>query len=128
MKKIVFFPAIVIVSMFLLMITGCNYITCDGEVESEIRDIKGFDKIYLAISAKVILKQDSLFKVRIEAQPEILDILLTEVHGNTLKIRYDKCCISRCKEVIIYLSIPELEKINVSGSGEVICQQTFNVD
>ena len=58
---------------------GCDCIEGEGELINEKRDVSGFDMIKLDMSARIILTQDSVFSMMIEAQQNILDILTTDV-------------------------------------------------
>jgi len=117
------FPLLAIIMIYAL--SSCDCIVGDGNVEVEDREVTGFNKISLGIHAKVILKQDSAYSMRVDAQANILELLKTEVQGNTLQINYGFNCVRDVRQVTIYLSMPELQGVDLSGSGKVICMQGF---
>ncbi len=121
--KTITFPLLAFIMIYVL--SSCNCIVGEGNIELEEREVSGFNKISLGIHAKVILKQDSAYSMRVNAQANILELLKTEVQGNTLKIDYGFNCVRDAREVTIYLSMPELQGVDVSGSGKVICMQGF---
>lgn len=111
--------------LFLLALNACNCITGEGDVISEERQVSAFTKIKLSAATKVILRQDSVFHLKIDGQANILDLLKTEVRSKTLSIDFGFRCVRDAKDVTIYLSMPRLEGIDVSGSGKVICLRKF---
>jgi hypothetical protein len=106
---------------------SCDCITGEGDTVSEQREVSGFDRISLSIDAKVILKQEEDFSMRVDAQVNILEILETRVQGDVLSIGYGFNCVMDASDITIYLSMPELKGVDLSGSGEVICMQGFDV-
>jgi hypothetical protein len=123
MKK----PKAFLLFLLALVMVSCDCITGEGDIVTEQRQVSGFDRIRLGINAKVILDQDSSFSLRVDAQPNILDIMETTVEGNVLNINYGVNCVLNSKDITLYLSMPELRGVDVSGSGDVICMKGFRV-
>jgi hypothetical protein len=98
-----------------------------GDLKTETRLMKSFTKIQLRMDAKVIITKDSVQSVRIEAQPNILQVLNTDVSGKTLNIDVDGC-IMDYKPITIYISTPTLEAVEINGSGSVKGKGNFPTD
>ena len=121
-KKITYSFLIIIL---MSVLSSCNCIEGEGNIELENREVTGFDRISLGMDAKVILSQDSIYRLRVDAQQNILEILETKVSGDELKIGYGMNCVSNARDITIHLSMPELRGVEVSGSGRVICARRF---
>ncbi len=121
MIRSIFFSAII-----LFLVTSCDFdcIEGHGDVKSQTRTMKPFKKISLGVDAKVILVKDSVQSVRIEAQSNLLDAIDTEVSGDCLNIDTEGC-ISTHKPIVIYVSMTDLEGVEVNGSGTIESQSNF---
>jgi len=101
----------------------------DNGIIKEERTVEPFSKISLGISANLYLTQSSTRKVVIEGEENLLANIETEVSGSTLKIKYDKSWkFKSLKKVKIYISIPDIEGLNISGSGSIVAQNAINSD
>ena len=85
--------------------------------ESEIRVLESFNKITISGNSKVYLTQATPQEVRVESKNKMEDVN-TRVSNNTLHIDG--------KPSSIYITIPELTQVFVSGFGEVKSEGTFN--
>jgi hypothetical protein len=115
--------------VMILLFSSCNF-NCKegrGDLKTETRLMKSFTKIQLKMDAKVIITKDSVQSVRIEAQPDILQVLNTDVSGKWLYIDVDGC-IMDYKPITIYISTPLLEAIEINGSGSVEGKGNFSTD
>ncbi|GAB2463004.1 DUF2807 domain-containing protein [Hymenobacter qilianensis] len=90
-----------------------------GPTQTETRTINSFSRLELKIDADVILTQGSPQEVRIEAQRNILDVLETELAGDKLEIEYGRYNVRGHNPVQIYITVPALTEVEVSGSGKV---------
>lgn len=91
-----------------------------------IRELPPFSEISLRISAKVYLEQGEKQSVRIVASAETLEEIITEVKGRDLNIRFPSTNVFKRWDpgkIEIYISVPEINSINVSGSGDVISDE-----
>ena len=86
-----------------------------------------FSKIRLEIPADLYLKQGINFKINIEADDEVLKKIKTEVNSGTLTIKRDiKNLVYPFNKVIIYIEIPEVSGLIVSGSGSIFAETPVN--
>ncbi|MBL7129040.1 MAG: DUF2807 domain-containing protein [Ignavibacteria bacterium] len=96
-------------------------------IDSKIIDIEPFSGISLNIHADVYLSQGETHNVRIEAEEDVKNKIITEVEDNVLIIKCDKSLHSS-KDINIYITMKELKLIEVNGSGDIVCQDSFNTD
>lgn len=86
-----------------------------------VSDFKGFG---LAISGNVYVQQGSKQSVTVEGQQNIIDNIVTVVENGYWKIRFDKN-VHHLEKLNIYITVPTLDAVNLSGSGDIKGQNTF---
>lgn len=96
----------------------------EGAYVKETLDIDKFEAFHLTFSGNVYVKQGNRQEVVVEAQKNIIDLIKTEVKGGTWKIGFEKN-VKKCKEVKVYITVPHLEGIHLSGSGDIQTEGTF---
>lgn len=118
-----------ITAIFLLMATlaGCYYfgpcIDGSGPVESETREVSGFSGVTNTGSFDVYIQTAEEFYVEVRAQENLLPIIETYVSGYTLYVRTkDDACFRSSLPVEVYVSMPELEILTLSGSGRIFAE------
>ena len=129
MKTIHFFALLLSANLFLACtVDGQNWngsgIKGEGPLVTETLDLSSFDAFGLSISADVYLTQGPQ-SVKIEAQRNILNNIKREVDSKYWKIKFDKN-VRKHEPIKIWISIPDLRKIAVSGSGDVIGKSKFS--
>jgi hypothetical protein len=96
--------------------------------KQEERNVPAFTAISLGISGDVYLTQGSPQKVVVEAGEAVLENLVTEVKDDVLKIKFENWTISMNKPVTIWVTVPEVDGLYVSGSGKIIAEGNINTD
>lgn len=96
----------------------------EGSVVKKELKISNFEKIGLAINGTLILKQGNTQSVVIEGQQNIIDNIERDVNNKGWSIEFDKN-VKKYTPVIIYVTVPVLESISLSGSGTIKCEDTF---
>jgi len=120
MKSLI--TALILVPLFsFAMITNVQ----DDNVK-QARDVPSFSSISLSIAADVHLKQGAKQEVIVEGDKDVLDVLKTEVQGKTLKIYLDKWFMSSYKKVTIYITVPEIDGLKITGSGNITAETPVN--
>lgn len=115
---------IVIITILLgvLGLSSCNtYEVIDGSgiVQTEFRRMAYFNRIELLFPAEVIIRQGTTKDIEITAESNIIDLVYSRVSGNTL-ILDDNGRLRISHNVKIYVQVPDVNSIFVSGSGRVI--------
>ncbi|MDP4289937.1 MAG: head GIN domain-containing protein, partial [Bacteroidota bacterium] len=115
--------------MLMLLLSSCNLDCLEGrgDLKTETRKLKSFSKIELKMNAKVILIRDSVQSVRVEAQPNVLQVLNTDVSGKWLYIDVDGCLFNH-KPITVYISTPSLEALEIDGNGTFESKGNFSSD
>ena len=92
--------------------------------ERNEREVSSFSEISLRISGTVHLEQGNRQSVRMEAKSSTLEEIITEVKGRTLIIRFKNSNIFwrsfNPGRVDIYITVPEINVLSVSGSGDIV--------
>ncbi|MEZ5014277.1 MAG: head GIN domain-containing protein [Chitinophagales bacterium] len=116
-------------SMFIH--TSCNdrwpCIHGSGPVISETRSISGFTEVSNEIEANVYITEGAAFEVVISGQQNILDNIETHVSGAELRITTDHC-IQDADMVNIYITMPVVNALSLSGSGSLITQNAITTE
>lgn len=101
-----------------------NCVNGKGDIVSKDLKIDNFSGIKLAISGDVILTQGSTQKVRVEGQQNIIDLIKTDISKGVWKIAF-KQNVSNHKKLKIYITVPTLKEVGLSGSGDISCTNAF---
>lgn len=110
---------------FLILLGLLLNVTLLVAQNRETRKVGSFTKISFRHSGKLYLKQGSTQKVEIEGSKDILQEIETEVDGNRLVIGKEGKWFdwnSNDDDITVYITVPEIEGLSVSGSGDIIGQ------
>ncbi len=108
----------------LLLLSACYPVSIrgNGKVVTEERNVSGFDSITLSIAADVIIVQDGEESVKVVAEENLMKYIDTTVRGNTLDLAFvagPRPDIRVTEPIVFYVSVDELERIDVNSSGDV---------
>lgn len=84
----------------------------------QTRDIKGFTKVNFGVSGDLYINFGNEFKVELEGSKALLDDIITEVSSGKLIIKKENWRNSMNEKVTVYITMPELNGLGVSGSGK----------
>lgn len=123
-----------IIGILLMFITlsssGCmNIIGIDGNgnVKTENRDVSSFDEIKVGGAFKVLLIQGGKEALNIEADENLLPLIETRVSGGALIIT-TKQNIRNAKQLNLYITFKDLNRLNISGACEVSSDGTLEFE
>jgi DUF4097 and DUF4098 domain-containing protein YvlB len=109
--------------LFLSLFILGFLISNNAFAEPEEREVPSFSEVSLRISGKVHLEQGNRQSVRVEAKSSTLEEIITEVKGRELVIRFKSNNLFRRSfnpgRVDIYITVPEIDALSVSGSGDI---------
>jgi len=101
----------------------------NSEVITETVSITDFNKINLEMDADIYFTQGNEQSVIVEAPEKLLEHISTTVFQNTLTIDFDNhFCYTNKKTVKIYIVSPNLEEIDIEGSGDIKVENLLNSD
>ncbi len=104
--------------------SNCEPVTGDV-IEQEIA-LAPFSKISVEIAANVFISKGETQEVRIEAAESIINEIETDVNNGEWDIEFDNCLKQRNNQTVkIYITVPALEAVGLSGSGDITLLDTF---
>lgn len=128
MKQVIFYFSI----LFIIMLSAIScskdrhWIKGEGDNVTNTRSSNSFTGISLSISADVELYEDSVFRIELNGQQNILDVIETKIKGNDLCIGLERyTTIRKHNPILIRIYMPKVENVDVSGSGNVKCKSFF---
>jgi len=90
----------------------------NGKVVTQERKVSDFSGIKISCSADVFLKQGSSNAVSVRADENLLDMIETDVRGETLNIDIDGN-IRNVEVLEVYVTVSKLQKVVINGSGDI---------
>lgn len=125
MKNLAFTFALVLVSTFTFAQSWWGSGTKGtGPIVKETLNLEDFTSFKLGIAGDVYLSRGNTQKVVVEGQQNIIDELKTDVSGGTWSIGF-KNNVSNYDKFKIYITIPTIDGVIVSGSGDVYGKDKF---
>lgn len=104
----------------------------NGNVVKQERQVESFNSISVSLGCKIYLEQGNSESLMIKTDENIQEVIETEVRNGELRIssEYE---IRDKEELVIYLTVKELNKIKVSGAlklyaEEIIRAEEFSLD
>lgn len=126
--------------LFAAMLLGLNACIIDFDGDGNIGCVRGsgstitetfstdqFDGISLEIPATLYVTQAPEFSIEVEGYSNLINILDLRVRGGVLQIEFDDC-VRNVDDFRIYITMPEIKELSISGSGEVISENTLVTD
>jgi hypothetical protein len=115
MKKISMIAAIALMFTSSCMIAGTKG---SGHVVTKEYHETGFRNIDISSSMKVYLTQGDNYEVRIEAEDNILDLIVVEKEGDKLILKFkNNVTVNPTKDIVIHITAPDFHELNASGAG-----------
>lgn len=104
-----------------------NGVRGEGPIVERTIDVERFDGFALTISGDVYVEKGSTQKVVVKGQQNLIDLLNTDANDGFWKIKFTES-VNNMKDFKIYITVPNLEEVYVSGSGDVYSKGTFSGD
>jgi hypothetical protein len=99
----------------------------NGNVVTKTRTISDFKGVDVGGSFDVVLVKGKERKVTIKGEENIINYIETKVRNNTLQVKYqNNINISTTKKLTVTLVYRDIEKISLSGSGNIINKGVLN--
>ncbi len=129
MKKALYLFIIISVTQVSCVMDGWNNgISGNGNVEEEVRDVTGFSGVHVSTGIDVYLTEGNDFKVTVEADENLLDVILTELNGEMLVVKTDRVNIRNAKSKKVHITMPELTELKISSAGDCEALTPFECD
>jgi hypothetical protein len=94
----------------------------------ETRNVTGFDEVSFCLAGEVYISIGQGFKVVLEGDKEYLGEVETKVSGGELVIKRESWVNFNNQKVIVHITMPALNGIDVSGSGKVMVTDPLKSD
>jgi len=122
--------SVITIAIYVISLASCtkDVINGSGPEVSQVRNTGNFTGIELALNATVNYIQDTILKVELKGQQNVISEIQTEISGNQLiiKLPWDTKLISH-SPITINISAPGVNTFNVSGSGKIQSLQNISV-
>ena len=104
----------------LLTSSSCKKVVGEGDLQTETRNITDFSGVSVSIGGKIYYKIDTIYKVEIIAQRNILDVIqATRSNGHLLLKVKDGVRIKSNEEITVNISAPSADYLHLSGTGDL---------
>lgn len=97
-----------------------------GKVVKEKRDVASFNAISASSGINVFIFQSNEEKVVVEADDNLMDLIITEVKGGNLKCYIDGS-IKRSKKMNVYVSFKTINKVSASAGSDLYSETLVDV-
>ncbi|NJL11773.1 MAG: DUF2807 domain-containing protein [Microscillaceae bacterium] len=110
---------------------GCvDDFTCqkaNGPLETQDRSASNFSRISHLIDGQVFIRQGASYQVQVTARESIINAISTQVVNGELRIGLDEC-IRGDSDIEIQITLPQLNGIELAGSGQVFGESSFTAN
>lgn len=129
MKKAAFLSIVLVISLSSCYFDGWGTgISGNGDVVEEARDVDGFTGVEVSTGIDVYLTQGNDFEVVVEADENLIDVIITELRGDKLVVRTDHVNIRSAKSKKVHVSLPDLTNLKISSAGDCLGQTPFQCE
>jgi hypothetical protein len=97
----------------------------EGSSINETKNLRGFNAISLAIDANVAYTQDSIYKVEITGQKNIVAVMDVKVENGELKIEFKRNVWDH-NDLNIVVHSPHMNQLKITGDGNINVLNTIN--
>ncbi len=125
-----------VILLTIILMTSCqdrgnnglfNCIDGEGDVVTQELLINEFTSVKSRGTSQVYITQGNDFKVEVEGQQNIIDNIETDIQDGEWEIEFEDCQRNFTK-LKIYITMPVIKSLEVSGSGDMFGQDAFVVD
>ena len=113
---------IAIVCAVPALLAGCSSECIQDSGKHVVKDavVKNFDQIKITGAIKLVIKQDSSYAIKIDADSSIVNMVRTDVSSGELRVKLDDGIYCGTDSVVVYAGIGELKKLNTVGAVKVV--------
>jgi hypothetical protein len=111
-------------TVFFAMVFAIGF-SASQSVTKEIRNVTGFTKVSFGVSGNLYISFGPEFKVELEGTKSLIDDITTEVSSGKLVIKKDNWKNNMNEKVTVFITMPEIKGLGVSGSGKAEIKDPF---
>lgn len=105
-------------SLIIISLTIISPVVIGQGTVKDTRNLKGFSRVNFGIAGDLKIKIGPEFSVILEGEKNDLEEVITEISGDRLLIKQDNWRFNLRGKVNVYITMPELTGLGVSGSGK----------
>lgn len=114
----------IVSSVFIVMACAIGF-SSNQSVTKETRNVTGFNKVSFGVSGNLYISFGPEFKVELEGTKSLIDDIITEVSSGKLVIKKDNWKSNMNEKVTVFITMPEIKGLGVSGSGKAEIKDPF---
>jgi hypothetical protein len=129
MKKLSFITAVILILSIAFTCQAQNRKTVHGnnKVVTKEREAGSFSGIKVSTGIDVYLKQGNNQSIRVEADENLHEYILTEIEGDVLHV-YTEANIRDAGEKKVYVTMKEISSVKATSAGDVIGETPVKTD
>ena len=110
-----------------LIFTSCTKerLTGNGDIVSVTRNTRDFSGIRSSGSARIHIAYGPEFKVEVRGSSNLIPNFKTRVINDVLEVGYENVWNVRRDDIQVYLTMPEVNSVSMSGSGRATISGQF---
>jgi len=117
MKRI---ELLVLVGLAATFFTSCDKVVGEGPITTTDRTVAHFSAIDVSVPADIYYYTGTEYKVQVQAQQNITDLIESDISGTTLQLHFKHNNVNiKSKGVRINVTSPNVTSIRISGSGNL---------
>lgn len=120
-----------LITALMFHLPGCDYmdaLTRDDETVRETLLLEPFDDVVVETSVKLILRNDSVFKARLEGPAFVLSKLKITQEGRTIHVEAGGAGFRKKQAAEVTLHAPSFKKLTSNWPAEIAARDTLRVD
>jgi hypothetical protein len=94
-------------------------VTGNGNTTTQVRSLPAFTEVSVGGGMQVTIVQAANIEVKVQADENLQEYIITEVKGNKLVVRHPNNVSVNSKGVQVFISMPKLDEASISGSGNI---------
>ena len=117
-------------SIIAVFFASCSFTGVKGSknVITQERTIsEKFSEVKVSTGIDLYLTQGNNVSVTVEADDNIIDLLITEVKGDVLHVHFDKN-IGRVESKKVYLTMPDIKSLKASSGADIVTKSKIKAD
>jgi hypothetical protein len=114
---------------FIIMVIAFTLISGSSNCQTVIkltRNVPDFTEVSFGVPGEMYIKIGPEFKLELEGTKNTLNELLTDVSGSRLTIKKENRTMNFNEKVKVYITMPKIEGLSVSGSGKIMVEEPVN--
>jgi hypothetical protein len=115
--------------LFIIMFIALSLIsgTLSSQTDNrEARIVTAFTEVSFSIPGEMYIKSGPEYRVELVGDKSVIDNVITEVTGKKLIIKKDDWTFNFNEKVILYITMPQVDGLSVSGSGKAVIEEGLN--